>query len=89
FIRQTNGKVTQMGHSWIKLRLPKALARAPGDLVILCRRKEGAYPNYLASCNLAHDFPFPLRLNFRSESMWYRYRNKIGEVSSYSNLLLE
>lgn len=46
-IRQTNGKVTQMGHGWIQKRLPKALQMAPLDLDVLRKKKEAAYSRHI------------------------------------------
>ena len=42
------------------------------------------YPRNRRSCNLRHDFPFPLRLNFRNSILVPRYRHRTGEVPSYS-----
>jgi len=42
------------------------------------------YPRHCAACNLRHDFPFPIRLNFRKSILIPRYRLGTGEVPSYS-----
>jgi hypothetical protein len=52
--RQTNGKVTQMGHGWIERRLPKALATKPVDLDILRKRKAAAYQRHVLFFSIPH-----------------------------------
>ena len=46
-IRQANGKVTQMSHSWIERRLPQALRNAPNDLSVFRRKKRDAYTRHV------------------------------------------
>jgi hypothetical protein len=46
-IRQTNGKVTQMGHAWIERRLPAALAAHPLDLARFRKLKNEIYTRHV------------------------------------------
>ena len=42
------------------------------------------YTGHQQACNLRHDFPFPIRLNFHESILVHRYRDRNGEVPSYS-----
>lgn len=46
-LRQINGKITQMSHSWIERRLPSALASNPRDLQVLRQLKAAAYSRHV------------------------------------------
>lgn len=46
-IRQTNGKVTQMGHGWIERRLPRSMAAHPTDLDLVRKKKNAAYTRHV------------------------------------------
>ncbi len=46
-IRQTNGKVTQMGHSWIKNRIEKALGPNLQDLDVFTKLRTAAYTRHV------------------------------------------
>lgn len=46
-VRQTNGKVTQMGHDWIRIRLEKALGPGSDDLKVFRRLRTAAYTRHV------------------------------------------